>query len=856
MNKNAIEKFAVWARTELIRQVSQRAYQYGVTAEDFGDPQATAVNGRVLSNEEKEQRAELIKHVQQKGYDQTMEEMAYTWFNRLTALRFMEVNNYLPTHIRVFTNMEGEFKPDILSMALTIDLPGIDREKAARYIDESRDEDLYRYLLLTQCNALSEPLPGMFEKLGSYTELLLPNNILRQDSVIGRLISDIPEEDWKEQVEIIGWLYQYYNSEKKDQVFAALKKNVKISKENLPAATQLFTPEWIVEYMVQNSLGRLWIEGHPDEDLKAGWKYYLDEAEQEPEVEAKLEKIRSEYREIRPQDIKIIDPCMGSGHILSYVFDLLMQIYEKSGESRRNAVKSIVENNLYGLEIDKRASQLAYFEIMMKGCQYDGRFLKRSVQPNVCAIPESNGIGKEIEEYFVGGDPRLQKDLSAIIREFHDAEEYGAILNVENVNFDGLYRRIKEIEDDIHLYRDSVLLKVLPLIKAAQIMSAKYDVVVTNPPYMGSSSMGTKLSSYVKKYYPDSKSDLFAVFMEKCHQMTGENRFQAMITQHAWMFLSSYEKLREKLLLVDTINMVHLGARAFEEIAGEVVQTTSFVMRNNRIVGYKGTFCRLIEPTSQQGKEDMFLAKKNRYYTDQSNFSKIPGSPVAYWVGEDFINIYNSPPLSDLAVVTNGMFTCDNKRFLRMWHEVDLLNIFLNCKSKEDCKIAMKKWYPYNKGGEFRKWYGNHEYIINFFNFGTEISDYRVLSGQSGSFPGQEYYFAKSISWSLVSSSKFGVRFYPSGFVFDIAGSSIFPNHDNCFYYILAFLSTAISVYFLELTNPTINFQVGDIKRIPIVIDSTKVNVINNNAIDNIKISNSDWDSYETSWDFKKHPMV
>ena len=645
------------------------------------------------------------------------------------------MNNYLPTHIRVFTNMEGEFKPDILSMALTIDLPGIDREKAARYIDESRDEDLYRYLLLIQCNALSEPLPGMFEKLGSYTELLLPNNILRQDSVIGRLISDIPEKDWKEQVEIIGWLYQYYNSEKKDQVFAALKKNVKITKENLPAATQLFTPEWIVEYMVQNSLGRLWIEGHPDEDLKAGWKYYLDEAEQEPEVEAKLEKIRSEYREIRPQDIKIIDPCMGSGHILSYVFDLLMQIYEKSGESRRNAVKSIVENNLYGLEIDKRASQLAYFEIMMKGCQYDGRFLKRSVQPNVCAIPESNGIGKEIEEYFVGGDPRLQKDLSTIIREFHDAEEYGAILNVENVNFDGLYRRIKEIEDDIHLYRDSVLLKVLPLIKAAQIMSAKYDVVVTNPPYMGSSSMGTKLSSYVKKYYPDSKSDLFAVFMEKCHQMTGENRFQAMITQHAWMFLSSYEKLREKLLLVDTINMVHLGARAFEEIAGEVVQTTSFVMRNNRIVGHRGTFCRLIEPTSQQGKEDMFLAKKNRYYTDQSNFSKIPGSPVAYWVGEDFINIYNSPPLSDLAVVTNGMFTCDNKRFLRMWHEVDLLNIFLNCKSKEDCKIAMKKWYPYNKGGEFRKWYGNHEYIINFFNFGTEISDYRVLSGQSGSFP-------------------------------------------------------------------------------------------------------------------------
>ncbi len=412
MNKNAIEKFAVWARTELIRQVSQRAYQYGVTAEDFGDPQASAVNGRVLSNEEKKQRAELIKHVQQKGYDQTMEEMAYTWFNRFTALRFMEVNNYLPTHIRVFTNMEGEFKPDILSMALTIDLPGIDREKAARYIDESRDEDLYRYLLLTQCNALSEPLPGMFEKLGSYTELLLPNNILRQDSVIGRLISDIPEEDWKEQVEIIGWLYQYYNIEKKDEVLCGTQKECdKCQRKSSCCYTTFYTgmdrriygAEQPWSFVDRRTSG---------EDLKAGWKYYLDEAEQEPEVEAKLEKIRSEYREIRPQDIKIIDPCMGSGHILSYAFDLLMQIYEKSGESRRNAVKSIVENNLYGLEIDKRASQLAYFEIMMKGCQYDGRFLKRSVQPNVCAIPESNGIGKEIEEYFVGGDPRLQKDLS------------------------------------------------------------------------------------------------------------------------------------------------------------------------------------------------------------------------------------------------------------------------------------------------------------------------------------------------------------------------------------------------------------------------------------------------------------
>ena len=816
---------------EICRMGKDRADQAGI-------PACLSVrrNGRVLSNEEKKQRAALIKHVQQKGYDQTMEEMAYTWFNRFTALRFMEVNNYLPTHIRVVTNMEGEFKPDILSMALTIDLPGIDREKVARYIDESRDEDLYRYLLLIQCNALSEPLPGMFEKLGSYTELLLPNNILRQDSVIGRLISDIPEEDWKEQVEIIGWLYQYYNSEKKDQVFAALKKNVKISKENLPAATQLFTPEWIVEYMVQNSLGRLWIEGHPDEDLKAGWKYYLDEAEQEPEVEAKLEKIRSEYREIRPQDIKIIDPCMGSGHILSYVFDLLMQIYEKSGESRRNAVKSIVENNLYGLEIDKRASQLAYFEIMMKGCQYDGRFLKRSVQPNVCAIPESNGIGKEIEEYFVGGDPRLQKDLSTIIREFHDAEEYGSILNVENVNFDGLYRRIKEIEDDIHLYRDSVLLKVLPLIKAAQIMSAKYDVVVTNPPYMGSSGMGTKLSSYVKKYYPDSKRDLFAVFMEKCHQMTGENRFQAMITQHAWMFLSSYEKLRKKLLLVDTINMIHLGARAFEEIAGEVVQTTSFVLRNNYITTYRGTYCRLIDPTTQQGKEDMFLTGKNRYITDQSSFSKVPGSPVVYWASKKIIMAFtNGKKLGEIATLKSGSILGDNEQFLRLWFEVG---------------NRRGKWFGCLKGGKYRRWYGNIEYVVDWEEDGQRIKS-------TGKANIQNILFNKGITWTDITSGKSSFRYMPQGFFLESAGGACLTT-ENMFNYILSFLNTNISEYFGAMINPTIHLKSGNVAKFPLIIknEGDVLKRIEMLVQNNITTSQFDWDSYETSWDFKRHPMV
>lgn len=853
MNKNAIEKFAVWARTELIRQVSQRAYQYGVTAEDFGDPQASAVNGRVLSNEEKKQRAELIKHVQQKGYDQTMEEMAYTWFNRFTALRFMEVNNYLPTHIRVFTNMEGEFKPDILSMALTIDLPGIDREKAARYIDESRDEDLYRYLLLTQCNALSEPLPGMFEKLGSYTELLLPNNILRQDSVIGRLISDIPEEDWKEQVEIIGWLYQYYISERHEEVVNVIKSKA-VKKEDIPAATQLFTTDWVVRYIVDNSLGRYWIERHPESTLADKLEFL---------VMPKSGKFDPVEETVRPEDMTFFDPCMGSGHILVYAFDVLMEIYKESGFSERDAAAEIVKNNLFGLDIDDRCSQLAYFAVMMKGRSYDRRFFTRGITPHVMAIQESDAL-QHSSAYSFMTDAEQNDVWDYLLETFADAKGIGTLQTVKKRDYEVFLDYLEKCEKSASIDLDftewarSGKPVMECLVKQAEIMCEEYTVICTNPPYLN--KLDDDFKKFINKNYKDFFGDLFSVSIYRNLGYCKADGYVGFMTPFVWMFIKTYEKLREFIIQNKSIStLIQMEYSAFEEAT---VPICSFVLQNckskNRALCFRlSDFKGGMEVQREKVLEAIANPDCGYFYeSDQSNFSKIPGSPVAYWVGEDFINIYNSPPLSDLAVVTNGMFTCDNKRFLRMWHEVDLLNIFLNCKSKEDCKIAMKKWYPYNKGGEFRKWYGNHEYIINFFNFGTEISDYRVLSGQSGSFPGQEYYFAKSISWSLVSSSKFGVRFYPSGFVFDIAGSSIFPNHDNCFYYILAFLSTAISVYFLELTNPTINFQVGDIKRIPIVIDSTKVNVINNNAIDNIKISNSDWDSYETSWDFKKHPMV
>lgn len=677
MNKNAIQKFAIWARKELITQVSQRAYQYGIDESGFGDASADTLNGRLLTAEEKSQRQELIKQIQEKGYKQVMEEVAYTWFNRFIALRFMEVNNYLPSHIRVFSDSTGAFKPEILSDVLHLELPGLNREKVAEYIESNDTEGLYRYLLLTQCNALNEALPRMFEEMGGYTEMLLPNNILRQDSVLGHMVSDIPEEDWQDAVQIIGWLYQYYNTELKDDTFALLKKNVKITKERIPSATQLFTPDWIVRYMVENSLGRIYVDKRKNEGIyadgrgldemtwheaeseriatekliadKMGWKYYLPEAEQTQEVRKQLDEIQAEFANLDVKGIKVIDPCMGSGHILVYAFDVLMQIYEASGYSQRDAAQSILENNLFGLDIDDRAAQLAYFAVMMKARQYDRRLLTRGIQPHIYAFAESNtittatlhdmGITLSQDEYDTA-----VKQVLRLLDELRDAKEYGSILTVTPCDWDLLRRfAVPRTEDEggqqlFGIHGEQIAAPLLQrLINIGEALSQQYDVVVTNPPYMAVSNAGAKVNDYVKKNFPDSKADMFAVFIERCGQMAKKNGYQAMITQHAWMFLSSFEKLRTKLLAVDIVNMVHLGARAFEEIGGEVVQTTSFVIRKSHIADYKGEYCRLIEPTSQQGKEDMFLAGEiGMRQTSPTS----PKSPVLRWRIGLAINLY------------------------------------------------------------------------------------------------------------------------------------------------------------------------------------------------------------------------
>jgi hypothetical protein len=634
MDKNAIKKYAVWARTELIERVTQKAQQYEISAD--ADPQADAVHGKLLSKDEKDQRAKLISKVKEKGYEQIMEEVAYTWFNRFSALRFMEVNNYLPSRVRVFTDANGAFKPQILTEAIHMELKGLDMEKVYALKEANDDDELFKYLIITQCNALSEVLPGMFQKISDYTELLFPDNLLRDGSVIEKMVvqgksDSIPECDWKDQVQIIGWLYQYYNTEPKDKVFADLKNNKKITKEKIPAATQLFTPDWIVRYMVENSLGRLWIEGHPNDDLKANWKYYLEEAKQDPDVQKQLDDIHKEYSTLKPEDIRAIDPCMGSGHIICYMFDVLMQIYEAYGYTTRDAVSSIVQNNLYGLDIDERASQLAYFAVMMKACQYDRRFLSRGIQPHVYAIMESNHFDPNMIDFFTDGRKELKAAINSLVSDLHDAKEYGSILDVKPVDFNALYARFDEIRaQNPNMYTYQILDDLLPFVQMAGTMAQKYQVVVTNPPYMSSAGMDEKLAKYTKKNYISGRSDLYATFIYCCKKMSMKNGFFSMITQHSWMFLPSYEELRLELLQNELQSLAHLGTHAFEEISGEVVQTATFVYRKAAITGYETYFKRLVDYPSQHSKEIEFFNGSNDIVCDTNNFRDLPSYIFAF----------------------------------------------------------------------------------------------------------------------------------------------------------------------------------------------------------------------------------
>ena len=852
MDKNAIKKFAVWARRELIERVSQKAMQYGIEKDNIVDAAADSINGKVLTDTQKNQRMALISQINAKGYEEVMEEVAYTWFNRLIALRFMEVNGYLPTRVRVFTDEENNFKPQIIDEALHLDLDGLNMEKVYEFKNANQTEELYKYLLITQCNALNSVLPGMFQRISDYTELLLPDNLLREGSVIEQMISSVPEEDWRDAVQIIGWLYQFYNTEPKQEVDAKVKKGIKVAKEDIPAKTQIFTPDWVVRYMVENTLGRIWLKGHPSDLLADSWEYYMKPAKQDDEIAEVVMRDNSVFESLKPQDIKCIDPCSGSGHILVYMFDVLMQIYEGYGYTTREAVESIVKNNLYGLDIDDRAAQLAYFAVMMKARQYDRRFFSHGIQPNVHAIVDSNHLDKFALEYFCNSS-ELQRAMSSIVCEMKDAKDYGSLTHVSPQNWEILYARFEEIESDITIYREIILKQLVPLVQVAKTLSQKYHAVITNPPYLGGGGMNEKLAEFAREKYFEAKNDLFSVFIERGNELALPGMYNCMVTMQSWMFLSSYEKLRAKILDTETIEtLLHMD----NQVMGIAFGTAVAVLRTKKINGYKGVYNYIYYSDVVNDKPSSFPVKGNRFAeVSDEYYRNISGSPIAYWISPKTRDSFMAKDsIGTVAPPKQGLATADNEHFLRLWHEVNIHKIGFGLASCEEAVTSKKKFFPYNKGGAFRRWYGNRDYVVNWENDGFEIKNFRDEKGKVRSRPQNlQYYFRPAITWSDVTSGSFSGRYAEQGFMFDIKGSSGFPDED-LLPFVLGLLNSKVAQAFIKILNPTMTTQVGDMTRIPVIKDDiAEITELVHECIFEAK---ADWDSFETSWDFNKHPLV
>ena len=895
MNKTALKNFAIWARKKLISDITYSAGLLAVNENGIGEPLPQSRSDLQLfdigtkdyaevKGERISQRNSLVSAIRAKAeeldnykvaFEYIVEEVAYTWFNRMIAIRFMEVNGYLP--IRVLSSESGKHEPDIVTTPFDAGLEFTGEESGRIYElrDNNRLEELFRMLFIRECNHLHDILPELFEATNDYSELLLSLSYTDKDGVVFHLVNDISEDDFnieKEgQVEIIGWMYQYYNTEPKDKVFAALKMNVKITKENIPAATQLFTPHWIVRYMVENSLGRLWIEGHPDDDLRQCWEYYLDEAEQEPQVQAQLDEIRAGYREISPEDIRIIDPCMGSGHILVYAFDVLMQIYSAQGYSERDAAKLIVEKNLWGLDIDRRAYQLSYFAVMMKARQYNRRILTSGIKPNLFVIDDNRALTPEIIEYIADGDSKIASDLRSISDDLTNASEYGSIINVQPVDFNGLIERIGIISesDELNLIamenKRIVCEDILPLVKQAQVLSQKYDVVCTNPPYMGTSSIPAaldrkkeenkykpyNLTEYIASNYSDSKSDLFAVSMEKCINIAKQNGFSSLVTMQSWMFLSSFETLRKRLLSENTlVDLMHME----NMVMGIAFGTAVSVFRKGAVKGYKGTYNQIKLVDIENAKPKSFPVTGNRFaQVSSDNFSKIPGMPVAYWVSENFIKSFERRTIGCYGSTSKGIITGDNSKFLRLWFEVNINNMNLKAEKYTESEESNIEWYPCNKGGEYRKWYGNKDYLINWKHNGCEIMPRGQKKIRNCQDYKNEFKFIPSITWTSLSSSQSSFR-YSNKSLSESAGMTLFISQDYLLF-CLGFLNSVVALFSLNVLNPTLNFTAGNIASLPLII-STNKKIIDSIVNENIVLSKSDWDSFETSWDFQTHPLL
>ena len=821
MNKTAIKNFAIWARNKLIADISYRAGLMGITVDGIQKalPQSTGTTefydiGTTepysISGDAVKQRNHLVELIRRKeketnyktAYKYVLEEVAYTWFNRLIAVRFMEVNDYLPSHIRVLSSDSGKMEPDLVSTPFDAELSFIRNEEQLVYQlkQENKIDELFRILFIKQCNALNEVLPALFEKTSDYTELLLNLSVIDQDGVVYHLVHDIPEEDFDVerggQVEIIGWLYQYYNTEPKNEAFA---KKGKITKEEVPAVTQLFTPDWIVRYMVENSLGRLWIEGHPNDELKAGWKYYLEEAEQEPEVQAKLAEIRAEYAKLNPEEIKVIDPCMGSGHILVYAFDVLMQIYESAGYGQRDAARSILENNLYGLDIDDRAFQMAYFAVMMKARQYNRRILNGEFKPNVYAIQESNGINRDQLRYFGAGLNQFEKNnaitqINGLIDTFRDAKEYGSILTVDHYDWDLLNRFVSNIEmiGQLSMYTvglDDTAEELKQMIAQGRTLAQKYHVTTTNPPYMGSNGMDPLLTEYLKNNYPDEKADMFAVFIEKCASMTNQIGFYSMITQQSFFFLSSFSNLRDRIVTNQRIcSGIQLGLGTF----GNDFGTVSFVISKTYLSNYISSFVSLSEGKNSDEKKKLLETRKyQKNNISLELFKLLPNTTFSIMTSQAMFSVFrNGTKLSEYADARSGLQTSDNNRFLRLWFEVSGQNIKWNCSSREESKQSPEKWYPHTKGGDYRKWYGNLCYVLNWQYDGEEL--FKFASDLYGSptriIKNTEYYFKPSVTWSHTTAKKqFAARWIDVGVIFNVEAPSLYTSDTDILYCITKF---------------------------------------------------------------------
>lgn len=848
MNDTALKNFATWARTKLLMDVRTRAATYRIDADGAQADAVARVDGEVLSPQEQRQRADLLRVVRAEGFDALMERAAYTWFNRILAIRFMEVNDRLPSGVRLFSTGEGAFsrRTQAIEESLSLDIEGLDRQQVLDAIQASSDERLFRLLFLAQCAELSACMPAVFEPIGSAMELLLPDNLLATDGVIQHLVEDIPEQDWREGVEIVGWMYQYYNAERKDEFFSSKRK---ASASDLAPATQLFTPEWIVRYLAQNSLGRLWMLNHPDSKLAEQMKYYLSPEEGNCEDARKIES---------PEEIAVCDPACGSGHILVYAFDLLAAMYDEAGYSRRDIPRLILERNLTGFEIDPRAAQMASFALTMKACEVDARFLRRAVAPHIVVL---NRI--ELDEEDLARAPHVAARKQLVDAMAH-LDECGSLLVPSE---DGM----RAIEDDLavlsgedgDLFAGATLAKLKAMQQLCSELSNTFDAVIANPPYMGSSNMGPWLAKWMAKHYSDAKRDLCTCFLERGFTLANEAGYSAMVTMQSWMFLGSFEKMRESVLAERSIvSMAHLGTRAFSAIGGEVVSTTATVFHCEK-AGETGEYLRLVDFDSEESKEQAIreaIANPDCgwfYRRSAQDFKSIPGTPIAYWASEAMRRAFKfGRSFKEAAFLRVGMQTGDNDSFLRLWWEPSRNSESFDSRSQEEFSSSGKTWAAYNKGGQFRKWYGNMDYVINWYNEGALIRTLRPGETRSFSILPREKRFSPAITWTDITSAGTHFRYRPAGSLYDIKGMSGFPEQEEMLW-LLGFSNSSVAASMLSILSPTMNNQVGDVGKMPCRLDDKSLHALVDELVMlNIAASHKDWDLLETSWDFERHPLV